>query len=86
MIRLREYVDAGLFQTDQEKVVSVALREIRIRDRVYQASLDRFGAQFGSVDKLVEFVLEELLRGDTTALDESEQQMIRARLRDLGYL
>ena len=86
MSRLREYVDAGLFQTDREKVVSLTLREIRIRDSVYQESLDRFGAQFGSVDKLVEFVLEELLRGDTTAVDESEQQMIRARLRDLGYL
>jgi len=84
--RLREYVDAGLFQTDREKVVSPALREIRIRDSVYQASLDRFGTQFGSVDKLVEFVLEELLRGDTMALDESEQLTIRARLRDLGYL
>jgi hypothetical protein len=31
-------------------------------------------------------VLQELLRDDTTALDESEQQMIRARLKDLGYL
>ena len=61
-------------------------REIRIKESLYQAIQDRFGPQFGSVDELVGFVLQELLRNDTTALDESEQQMIRARLKDLGYL
>ena len=62
------------------------LREIRIKESLYQGVQRRFGAQFACVDDLVEFVLQELLRDDMTALDESEQQMIRARLKDLGYL
>jgi hypothetical protein len=66
--------------------VNLPSREIRIKESLYQAIQDRFGDQFGSVDELVGFVLQELLRDDTTTLDESEQQMIRSRLKDLGYL
>jgi hypothetical protein len=66
--------------------VSSALREVKIPADVYQAVQDRFGSQFETVDELVEFALRELLRDDSGGLDESEQQMIRNRLKDLGYL
>ncbi len=66
--------------------MSFPLREVKIPGDIYQAVQDRFGRQFNSVDDFVEFALRELLRDDSGALDESEQQMIQNRLKDLGYL
>jgi hypothetical protein len=66
--------------------MSSVLRQVKIPADVYQAVEDRFGSQFGTVDKFVEFALRDLLRDDSGVLDESEQQMIRNRLKDLGYL
>jgi len=62
------------------------LRQLRIPENLCQALERRFHSQFSSVDELAEFVLRELLQDETKALDESEQQMIRDRLKDLGYL
>lgn len=66
--------------------MSPSRREVTIPEEIYQAVETRFGSQFNTVDDLVEFALRELLRDESAALDESEQQMIRNRLRDLGYL
>jgi hypothetical protein len=59
---------------------------VNIPEDVYRAAQDRFGSHFKTVDELVEFALRELLRDDSATLDKSEQQMIRNRLKDLGYL
>lgn len=46
----------------------------------------KFAARFASADQLVIFVLEQLTKDPAAELDQSEQALIEARLRDLGYL
>jgi hypothetical protein len=46
----------------------------------------KFGEKFGSVEKLLEYVLQDLLRDDATQADEGEQRIIEQRLKELGYL
>ena len=43
---------------------------------------------FGSVDEYVEFVLEEVVKGEEEekAFSEEEEQEVKKRLKDLGYL
>jgi hypothetical protein len=46
----------------------------------------KFGEKFGSVEKLLEYVLQDLLRDDAAKADEGEQRIIEQRLKELGYL
>jgi hypothetical protein len=46
----------------------------------------KFGERFGSLEKLLEYVLEDLLRDDAAQADEREQRIIEQRLKELGYL
>jgi len=50
------------------------------------AAEEKFGSMFSSVDELLAFLLQELLRGDTAGLDEAERQAVEQRLKDLGYI
>ena len=61
-------------------------RKISVPEDLYLELEARLGPHFGSVDDMICFIIRELLRSDTRALDEAEQQMIRTRLKDLGYL
>jgi hypothetical protein len=61
-------------------------REISIPESLYLDLEARLGPHFGSVDDMICFMVRELLRSDTRTLDQAEQQMIRTRLEDLGYL
>ncbi len=63
-----------------------SFREVKIPEDLYLAAKNRFANQFSSVDDLVTFALRELLREDSVSLDQSEQEMIQSRLKDLGYL
>lgn len=42
--------------------------------------------KFGDLEKLLEYVLKELLRDDAGQADEREQGIIEQRLKELGYL
>jgi hypothetical protein len=46
----------------------------------------RFGERFGNIEKLLEYVLRDLLREDAAQADEAEQRIVEQRLRELGYL
>jgi hypothetical protein len=46
----------------------------------------RFGQQFATIEEFLVFVLMELVRDNAHHLDQSDQRMIEARLRDLGYI
>ncbi len=61
-------------------------REVRLPADLCAAAEKQFAGRFGSVDELVTFLLQELLRGDTVALDAAEQQAVEQRLKDLGYI
>jgi len=61
-------------------------REMRLPADLCAAAEKKFGSAFGSVEELVAFVLQELIRGDTAELDQADQAVVEQRLRDLGYL
>lgn len=45
-----------------------------------------FGSQFGSLEELLLFVLQELAQLQATDADQQELALVEQRLRDLGYL
>ncbi|MGB9234763.1 MAG: hypothetical protein WCC04_10140 [Terriglobales bacterium] len=61
-------------------------RQVNLPEDLCAAAEQRFGAQFPSVELLLEFVLRELLRDDAEKLDQKEKAILEQRLRDLGYL
>ena len=73
-------VGGGCSLTPEETV------EVRLPAELCQSALERFGSQFDSVEALVTFILNELLRSKAMKLDEAERRMIEARLKDLGYM
>lgn len=62
------------------------MRELQLPADICEAAEKQFGTQFANLEELLVFVLRELVREDSRKLDESDQQMIEARLRELGYL
>lgn len=63
-----------------------ARREIQLPEDLCVAAENKFGAGFGGLNQFVEFLLRELVSGDTTELDRAEQAAVEQRLKDLGYL
>ena len=61
-------------------------REVRIPADLCAAVEAKFGGTFRSVDELVVFLLQELIRRDTADLDRADQAVVEERLRDLGYI
>ena len=61
-------------------------REIRIPADLCAAAEDKFGGAFRSVDDLVIFLLQELIRKDTAGMDRADQAVVEERLKDLGYI
>ncbi len=44
------------------------------------------GTRFQTLEALIGFVLEELLRDEAQQLDTLEERIVEQRLRDLGYI
>ena len=66
-------------------------KEIKISNELYEKiekNLSDYG--FETVDEYVEFVLKEVLEdkneGEEQVFSEEEEEIIKKRLRDLGYL
>lgn len=62
------------------------LRQLQLPSSLCERAEQKFGARFGSLEELLTFVLQELLRDDAAQMDEAEQRIIEERLRDLGYI
>ena len=67
-------------------LTSTPLRELHLPADLCEIAEARFGAKFPNIEDLLTFVLKELVRHDSRKLDQNDQEMIEARLRDLGYL
>jgi len=63
-----------------------ARRQISLPEELCASAEQQFGARFGNLEALLEFVLRELTRGNAEALDQAEQAVLEQRLRDLGYI
>lgn len=61
-------------------------REIRLPADLCAAAEKKCGGTFHSVDELVIFLLQELIRSDTAELDRADQAVVEERLRALGYI
>jgi len=65
-------------------------KKVEISAELYEAiekRLEEYG--FSSVDEYIEFVLQELLyedESDAPVFEEDEEEKIKKRLRDLGYI
>jgi hypothetical protein len=66
--------------------MTTPIREVRLPDELCEAAEQRFGQQFATIEEFLVFVLMELVRDNAHQLDQSDQRMIEARLRDLGYI
>ena len=64
-----------------EKTVAVTLHA-----ELCASALSRYGSRFATIEQLLTFLLQELLRDDDMKMDEKEKQILEARLKDLGYL
>lgn len=62
------------------------LRNLRLPASLCERAEQKFGGRFGSLEELLTFVLQELLRDDAAQMDEAERRIIAERLRDLGYM
>lgn len=62
------------------------MRNVQLPAALCQAAEQRFADRFGSIEQLLIFVLQEVLRDDAVQMDEKEQKLIQQRLRDLGYV
>jgi len=63
-----------------------ARRQVSLPEDLCAAAENRYGSRFKNLESLLEFVLRELTRSDVESLDQAEQSVLEARLRDLGYL
>jgi hypothetical protein len=63
-----------------------ARRQISLPEELCASAEQQFGPRFATVESFLEFVLQELLRNDSEALDQAEQAVLEKRLRDLGYI
>jgi hypothetical protein len=62
------------------------MREIKLPEELCEAVEQRFAKQFATIEEFLVFVMTELARDSAHQMDQKDQQMIAARLRDLGYL
>jgi hypothetical protein len=62
------------------------VRTVRLPASLCERAERKFGARFGSLEDLLIFALQELLRDDAAQMDQAEQRLLEQRLRDLGYM
>jgi len=66
--------------------MSSEVRDIRLPAELCHDAERCFAARFASVEDLLVFVLQELLRDQAAQMDQAEQRVIEQRLKDLGYI
>jgi len=67
-------------------VMTIPMREVSLPAELCEAVERRFGKQFATVEEFLVFVMTELVRDKAYQMDQNDQRMIAARLRDLGYI
>lgn len=62
------------------------LRKVELPEDLCAAAEQKFGQRFGSVEELLAYVLQDLLRDEACRLDQAEQRIVEERLKELGYI
>jgi hypothetical protein len=66
--------------------MSEGVRQIELPQTLCESAEKLYGAQFGGLEGLLSYLLEEITRADIARLDEEEQRLVEERLRNLGYV
>jgi len=61
-------------------------RNLQLPENLCSAAEKKFGHRFRSLEDLLVFVLNDLVRDETFKADQTEQKIVEQRLRELGYL
>lgn len=62
------------------------MKDIRLPADLCDAAAKKFAGTFASVEELLTYILNDLLQDEVERLDQTEQNLVEQRLRDLGYL
>lgn len=62
------------------------MRTVQLPADLCAAVEKNFSRRFASLEDLLTFVLQDLLRDDACNADSAEQKLVEERLRELGYL
>jgi len=62
------------------------IRVVHLPSELCVRAEKRFADRFDSVEQLLAYMLEELLRNEAAQADAGEQKLVEQRLRELGYL
>jgi hypothetical protein len=63
-----------------------ALRRLELPEDLCAAAEQKFGQRFGTVEELLAYVLQDLLKDEASRFDQAEQSIVEERLRELGYI
>jgi hypothetical protein len=61
-------------------------RTVNLPENLCVAAEKFMTGRFESLEALIGFLLQEVVRDDATKFDQAEEQMIEQRLKDLGYI
>jgi hypothetical protein len=61
-------------------------RTVNLPEDLCAAAEKRLTGRFGSVESLMTFLLQEIVKDEAGKFDRAEEQMIEQRLKDLGYI
>ena len=61
-------------------------RTVNLPEDLCGAAEKLLTGRFDSLEALVNFLLQEIVKDDARKFDQAEEQMIEQRLRDLGYI
>jgi hypothetical protein len=61
-------------------------RTVSLPENLCAAAEKQLSGRFESLESLISFLLQEMVKDDSNKLDRAEEQIIEQRLRDLGYM
>ena len=61
-------------------------RTVNLPEDLCGAAEKFLAGRFESLEALVSFLLQEIVKDDGSKFDQAEEQMIEQRLKDLGYI
>lgn len=77
---------ANTRQLTTEIELSDNFRSIRLPEELCAQAERWQQGRFDTLEALITFALEEIVKDDSSRLDQQDEEMVQQRLRDLGYL
>jgi len=61
-------------------------RTVHLPEELCAAAEKSLAGKFDNLETLISFLLQEIVKNDSSRFDRAEEQMIEQRLKDLGYI